>query len=221
MVNQSKNPFCPVYFFQQCLNTEVWQDQKNWKSAAFLQLPPHGTTTSAQKLPHLQWSSWVFIKSQRISLPCTSLEPVTCCYYHTWCHSLTFFSCPIWLLLLWKWSLWNAKHNCCHSGNIFLPLIGPIGFIIALAFLVLVPNLSFFLVFWPGVMLYWTGLKSWVVPTNWNLSLPSRVALIEKNQYFKKITAAFYGKSEWAFFLPARMCHLKCFISHILEIFVF
>lgn len=58
MVNQGKSPFCPVYFFQQYINTEVREDQRDGISASFLQLPSQGPTISAQRPPQLQWSSW-------------------------------------------------------------------------------------------------------------------------------------------------------------------
>lgn len=50
-VNQSKGPFCPVYYFHQCLNTDVWEYQRDGTSAAFLQLPSQGPTISAQRPP--------------------------------------------------------------------------------------------------------------------------------------------------------------------------
>lgn len=47
-------PILPSVFFQQCLNTEGWEGQRDGISAAFLQAPSQGPAIPAQRPPQLQ-----------------------------------------------------------------------------------------------------------------------------------------------------------------------
>lgn len=162
MVNQGKSPFCPVYFFQQYINTEVREDQRDGISASFLQLPSQGPTISAQRPPQLQWSSWY--SSVLNWKDFSSLNFFGVCNLSLLPHMVTqlnFIQLPYLAVVDMKVKFMKCQTELFPFWKHFSPFdIGPIGFIITLAFLVLVPNLSSFLIFWPGVMLYWTELKS-------------------------------------------------------------
>lgn len=190
---------------------------QNKYSCCFLQLPSQSHAISAQRLPQLQWISWAFNKllfpkrlwslCNLLLLPHTVPESST-----AYLHSAALSGCQC-------WSLWDARQNFSPSGSLFFPLIGPIWFTSSLAFLVLVPDFSFWC-FNQGLHYTEQDWKAWVVTANWNLSIPSTLALREKNQYLKNNCSC--STVKWmCFFCPARMCHLECFISYIVEIIAF